>query len=215
MARTANSLKFIPIYEKLFYLSIINCIRLALKKLASILLLGVLLFNWCGYRWVINLVQQDADTKLEARLDRNDYDQSQLIEIKVPVNMPYQSDWAGFERYDGEIEVNGIHYKYVARKVQDGQLVLKCIPNQTKQRLESAKDDLFKISNDLQQDNSGKKSGVPNSTPVKNALGDYDDLQQLSIAALYASLSEQSYNVYQPNLVADLLHSILEQPPKA
>ena len=91
-----------------------------MKKIASILLLGILLFNWCGYRWVINLVQQSADAKLEARLDRDDYDESQLIEIKVPVDMPYQSDWAGFERYDGEIEVNGIHYKYVKRKVQDG-----------------------------------------------------------------------------------------------
>jgi hypothetical protein len=204
-----------PIYEKLFYLSITFRLKLALKKIASILLLGILLFNWCGYRWVINLVQQQEDTKLEARLDRNEYDESQLIEIKVPVNMPYQTDWAGFERYDGEIEVNGIHYKYVKRKVQDGQLVLKCIPNQTKQRLESAKDDLFKISNDLQQDNAAKKSSTPVSTLVKNALGDYDNLQQLNIAALYAALSEQSYNVYQFSPVTDLQHSTPEQPPEA
>ncbi|MEP6749887.1 MAG: hypothetical protein ABJB86_19270 [Bacteroidota bacterium] len=186
-----------------------------MKKIASILLLGILLFNWCGYRWVINLVQQQADIKLEAKLDRNDYDESQLVEIKVPVNMPYQTDWANFERYDGEIEVNGIHYKYVARKVQDGQLVLKCIPNQTKQRLESAKDDLFKITNDLQQDNAAKKSGVPNSILVKNVLGDYDNLQQLSIAALYTSLSRQSYNVYQLSLATNLHHSTPEQPPEA
>jgi hypothetical protein len=186
-----------------------------LKKIASILLLGILLFNWCGYRWVINIVQQQADTKLEASLDRNEYDESQLIEIKVPLSMPYQTDWAGFERYDGEIEVNGVHYKYVKRKVQDGQLVLKCIANQTKQRLESAKDDIFKTTNDLQQDNAAKKAGVPNPAPVKNILSDYDNLQQLSIAALHASLSEQSYNVYQQNLVADLFHSIAEQPPKA
>jgi hypothetical protein len=186
-----------------------------LKKIASILLLGILLFNWCGYRWVINLVQQSADAKLEARLDRDDYDESQLIEIKVPVDMPYQSDWAGFERYDGEIEVNGIHYKYVKRKVQDGQLVLKCIPNRDKQRLESAKGDLFKITNDLQQDNSAKKTGTPTQAPVKNALGDYDNLQQLNISALYAGISQQSYNVYQPELVNELLHSTPEQPPEA
>jgi hypothetical protein len=204
-----------PIYEKLFYLSTAFRQKLALKKIASILLLGILLFNWCGYRWVINLVQQQADTNLEARLDRNEYDESQLIEIKVPVNMPYQTDWAGFERCDGEIEVNGIHYKYVKRKVQDGQLVLKCIANQTRQRLESAKDDLFKISNDLQQDNAAKKSGAPISTLVKNALGDCDNLQQLSIAALYAAASRQVYNEYQPNLVTDLQHSIPEQPPRA
>jgi hypothetical protein len=93
--------------------------------------------------------------------------------------------------------------------------VLKCIPNQTKQRLESAKDDIFKTTNDLQQDNAAKKSGTPNPVPVKNVLSDYDNLQQLSIAALYACLSEQSYNVYQKNLVTDLFHSIPEEPPKA
>ena len=186
-----------------------------MKKIASILLLGLLLFNCCGYRWVINIVQQQADTKLEAKLDRNEYDESQLIEIRVAVNMPYQTDWADFERYDGEIEVNGIHYKYVKRKVQDGQLVLKCIPNQTRQRLESAKDDLFKITNDIQQDNAAKKSGAPNSILVKNVLSDYDNLQQLNIPALYAAVSVQSYNRYQPHLVSDLLHSTPEQPPEA
>ncbi len=186
-----------------------------MKKIASILLLGILLFNWCGYRWVINLVQQNADTRLEAKLDRNDYDESQLLEIKVPLNMPYQTDWAGFERCDGEIEVNGLHYKYVKRKVQDGQLVLKCIPNQVKQRLESAKDDLFKINNDLQQDNAAKKTGVPAPTPVKNSLSDYDNLQQLSITALYAAASGSLYNLYQPKVVNNLFHATPEQPPEA
>lgn len=178
------------------------------------MLLALLLFNCCGYRWVINIVQQHADTRLEAKLDRNEYAEEDLIEIKVPVSMPYQTDWAAFERYDGEIEVNGIHYKYVKRKVQDGQLVLKCIPNHAKQHLESAKDDLFKIANDLQQDNAAKKSGTPGFSLVKSVLGDYENPQPLHIAVLPAISSEQSYSVYQPVLVADLLHSIPEQPPR-
>lgn len=174
-----------------------------------------MLFNWCGYRWVINWFQESADIQLEARLDKNDYDESQLIEIKVPIGMPYQTDWAGFERYDGEIEVNGIHYKYVKRKVQDGQLVLKCIPNETKQRLETAKDDLFKIANDLQLDHSAKKPAAPASILVKNVLGDYDDPKSFSIAALYNTLAGQTYNIYQPVLITDHLHATPEQPPEA
>lgn len=185
-----------------------------MKKIASILLLALLLFNCCGYRWVINAIQQNADTKLEAKLDRNEYNEEDLIEIKVPVSMPYQTDWAAFERYDGEVEVNGIHYKYVKRKVQGGQLVLKCIPNQAKQQLESAKGDLFKMANDLQQDNGAKKSGTSNLSLVKSVLGDYENTLPLHLASLPTILSEQSYNVYQPVLVTDLLHSIPEQPPR-
>ena len=186
-----------------------------MKKIASTILLGLLLFNWCGYRWVINIVQQQADTRLEAKLDRNDYDESQLIEIKVPVNMPYQTDWADFERFDGEIEVNGIHYKYVKRKVEDGQLILKCIPNQARQHLESAREDFFKMTNDLQQDNTAKKSGAPAPSPVKNVLSDYDNQQQLSIASSFSERSAHVYNLYQPKLVNKLLRSTPEQPPEA
>lgn len=186
-----------------------------MKKIASTILLGLLLFNWCGYRWVINIVQQQADTRLEAKLDIHDYDESQLIEIKVPLNMPYQTNWADFERFDGEIEVNGIHYKYVKRKVEDGQLVLKCIPNQAKQQLESAKDNLFKITNDLQQDNAAKKSGAPVATSVKNVLSDYDNQQQPGIAALFAAATTPLYNIYQSKMVSRLIHSTPEQPPEA
>jgi hypothetical protein len=186
-----------------------------LKKIASIVLLGMLLFNWCGYRWVINYLQKDADMQLEARLDKNDYDESQLIEIKVPISMPYQSDWAAFERYDGEIEVNGVHYKYVKRKVQDGQLVLKCIANPTKQRLETAKDDLFKLVNDLQQDRSAKKPAVPNSILAKNVLGDYDNPQQLNNPAFYTILPSPTYNLYNQLMLSEQLHSTPEQPPEA
>jgi len=186
-----------------------------LKKIASILLLGILLFNWCGYRWVINILQDSADTQLEARLDRNDYDESQLIEIKVPINMPYQTDWAGFERYDGEIEVNGIQYKYVKRKVQDGQLVLKCIPNHTKQRLENAKDDMFKLVNDLQQDRSAKKPGGSSAVPVKNIMSDYVDPTQMEQVSIQQSLSLQAYNMFQPAALNNLRMLKPEQPPEA
>jgi hypothetical protein len=186
-----------------------------LKKIASILLLALLLFNWCGYRWVINMVQQHADTRLEAKLDRNDYDDAQLVEISVPVNLPYQTDWSGFERFDGEIEVNGIHYKYVKRTIQNGHLILKCIPNQAKQQLETARGDLFKIANDLQQDNGAKKSGTPHHTLVKNALGDYDGPRQFSMHAFHTILSAPLYNIYRPGPVTNLLHSTPEQPPEA
>ncbi|MBO9564514.1 MAG: hypothetical protein J7621_17170 [Niastella sp.] len=129
-----------------------------MKKLAAILLMGMLFFNWFGYRILADILQQQADTQLEARLDQNDYDESQLIELRVTLDLPYQTNWTGFERVDGEIEINGIHYKYVKRKVQDGQLVLMCLPNEEKMRLQTARDDFFKLVNDLQHPSQSKKS---------------------------------------------------------
>ena len=86
-----------------------------MKKLAAILLVALLFFNWYGYRLITDYMQQRSDAQLEARLDQNDYDESQLIELRVPLNLPYHNDWTEFERYDGEVEIEGVHYKYVKR----------------------------------------------------------------------------------------------------
>jgi len=95
----------------------------------------------------MNWIQQKADTKLEAKFDSNDYNEAALIEMKVPLDLPYQTDWKYFERCDGEITVDGQHYKYVKRKVQDGMLVVKCIANENKHRIESARDQFFQLAN--------------------------------------------------------------------
>ncbi len=145
----------------------------ALRKIAAILLLGILFFNWFGYRLLADLLQQQADIELEARLDQNDYDESQLVEMRVTLNLPYQTNWTDFERVDGEIEIEGIHYKYVKRKVQDGQLVLLCVPNEAKMRLQTARDDFFKLVNDLQHPSQNKKSDNNQSYSFNNFSAEY------------------------------------------
>src|SRR5439155_4988660 len=82
----------IPVLQ-LFLLEIcliLSSLYRALRKIASILLICLLLFNWYGYRFVTNYLQKKADSQLEARLDVNDYDESQLIEIRIELNIPYQ-----------------------------------------------------------------------------------------------------------------------------
>src|ERR1700743_1724983 len=93
-------------------------IFVALKKLASILLIGILFFNWYGYQLLSTYWQQRAEHKLEARLDRHDYDDSHLTSIKIPLNtLSYYNGSAVFERVDGMIDLNGVHYNYVKRRI--------------------------------------------------------------------------------------------------
>jgi hypothetical protein len=92
------------------YLKIaLNCAlsATALKKIAAILLILILFFNWYGYRIVTSILSQHADKRLEVRLDNNQYDESQLIELKVALNMPYQNDQADFERHYGKSKLTG------------------------------------------------------------------------------------------------------------
>jgi len=145
-----------------------------LKKVTAIFFVLLFAFNWFGYRLYYDYLQHKTNVNLETAFDSNSYDESQLIELKIPVHLPYQTSWTSYQRYDGEITLNGTSYKYVKRKLCNDTLYLKCIPNTKKMRLETAKNDFFKNSNDLGQNDQSKKSN--NSKSVnKNLQTVYDD----------------------------------------
>lgn len=114
-------------------------------------------FNWFGYRLLFDYLNKEANAQLEFSLDNNAYDESQLIELKVPIHLPYQANWVDYQRYNGEIKLNGVVYKYVKRKLANDTLYLKCIPDIKKMDLQKAKNDFFSISNNLSQNNHTEK----------------------------------------------------------
>ncbi|MBI2730488.1 MAG: hypothetical protein HYX40_07030 [Sphingobacteriales bacterium] len=184
-----------------------------MRKILSILILLLLAFNWFGYRLMFNYLQQSKDSQLEAKFDNNSYDESQLIEIRVPLNMPYQNNWSGFERYDGEVTVKGVLYKYVKRKVENNQLVLLCYPNSDKMHLLNARDEFFKLANDFQQHNESKKPTAPNTQGFKNLLTEYvqqDNNWQLSSF----EISKKLYIECNLLRIREGYPSTPEQPPK-
>ena len=144
-----------------------------MKRIASILLIALLLFNWYGYRFLFNYLQNKAEAELNAKIDVNDYDESQLVEIKVPIDIPYQYTSTDFERSYGEIEHDGQIYSYVKRKIEDGFLILKCIPNIQKEKIKEAKHLMVKINNGIEQDQNGKTSS-PLTKIFKSLSNDYN-----------------------------------------
>lgn len=184
-----------------------------LRKAAAALLMCILLFNWFGYRIVADYIQQRSDKQLEARLDVDQYDESQLVEVKVPVHLPYQTTWASFERYDGEMELKGVLYKYVKRKVVNDTLVLLCIPNREKMQLLTAKDDFYKNTNDLSQSNGSKKSDNSKSATFKKLMSEYDANSYLT--AIGSPGNQQTFFfVYRVKNLRSYPHLSPEQPPE-
>lgn len=183
-----------------------------MKKIASAILICLLLFNWFGYRLVVDYLQQRSDSHLEAQLDRDQYDDSQLIELKIPIHLAYQTSWSSYERYDGEIEMNGTLYKYVKRKVCNDTLYLKCIPNTKKMDLAVARDDFFKNTNDIDQNKSNKPANSK-AGALKNSLGDYDE-QKVSFNLDKQNILTSDFNPeYQVNALLTSPHLSPEQPP--
>jgi hypothetical protein len=121
----------------------------------------MLLFNWFGYRLFVSYLDNRINTRLEAQLDNSEYNESELICLKVPAtHLAYYNNSTTFERVDGQIEINGIAYKYVKRRLYNDSVELLCIPDMAFMHLQSARDDFFKITNDLQNTEQSRKSGT-------------------------------------------------------
>jgi len=129
------------------------------KRIVAILLLSILLFNWVGYQLYTAIMEQRADKTLIANLDENNYSESDLISIKVPaVHLSYYVNSKDFERVDGRVEIAGVQYNYVKRRLFNDSLELLCIPNKKATQLKTAREEFFKLVNDLQHPGHAKKA---------------------------------------------------------
>ena len=185
-----------------------------MRKFAAILLLLIFLFNLVGYRFLFNYAQQKSDVKVTASLDKHDYNDADLITIKVPLSMPYQVIQSDFERVDGEISIDGKIYKYVKRKIVDGEMVLMCLPDANKTRIQSAKAEFFKSTNDIAQNNTSKKAGSSKTEFFKNLGSDYE--QQMTFYSIAQLSSIEATNaLLQSEALPSFPHTPPVQPPDA
>ena len=192
-----------------------------MKRLVAILLIGLLFFNWYGYQLVSGYLQDRADRRLEASLDQAGYDESQLISIKVPLtSLSYYNSSTTFERVDGQIEVNGVLYKYVKRRIYKDSLEMLCIPNSSAMGLAAAKNAFFQQVNDLQQNTpQGKKSpAAPHSYKsfskdyCSTTLGDIlPNLHVIPAIKTYQQIAEPlpSRHTHTPERPPDIVHAYL------
>ena len=133
-----------------------------MRKFAAILLCGIFFFNWVGYRLMNEMMEEDATFRLDARLDQQQYSEDQLITIKVPLtHLAYFNNSAAFERSNGQIEINGIPYRYVKSRIYDDSLEMRCIPNQGALQLRQSGASYFNGVAGVEQPQPSKSSSHP------------------------------------------------------
>jgi hypothetical protein len=141
-----------------------------LKKITAILLFVLLMFNWFGYRLLVGFMEGKADMQLVANLDSNNYDESQLVSVKVPAaHLSGYIHSTAFERMNGQVEIKGVTYDFVKIKLYNDSLELLCIPNHAATKLKAANNYFFKLVNDIQH-SGNKKQGQAAS---KYGVGDF------------------------------------------
>ena len=108
--------------------------------------------------------------------------------------LPYYNNSKSFERREGQIEITGVQYNYVKQRIYHDSLELVCIPNKAATQLRSAKDDFFKLVNDLQYGQSKKTNSHNNN--YKNFSLDHftlNDFCELQIAILTLAKNRSPY----------------------
>ncbi len=175
------------------------------------MLLGLLFFNFTGYRWLLSFMEQQATIRLEQRLDAGDYDESTLVEVKIPLNLPYHNNWNDYEVFYGQANYNGEFYQYVKRKVSNDTLYLLCIPHDEKTQLNAAKTDIIKSVNDIS--NNGNQNTPQRPALVKLIQTEFTQSNNELLSAI--QLSELSIlSVYRTTLIQQFDPESLTPPPK-
>ena len=181
-----------------------------MKKIAAILLLSIMVFNLAGYRWLFSAIEKKATAKLEQKISTGEYREDQLVEIRIPLNMPYYSD-KEYEDVYGETDFNGEHYRYVKRKVSGNTLYLLCLPNKEKTNIAKAENEFTQAVNDVPGNNQGSQQ---KNNFIKLLTAEFSIQETAINENSFSSLSLQYIN--RNAAVNDLFFPLTEtQPPEA
>ena len=120
-----------------------------MKKVLSILLLVIFLFNVGGYYLAYWALEYKLDQALSVRIDRNQFAEEETITIRIPVSLPYPIQEHDFERVDGTFEYNGEYFKLVKHKLEKNTLIVVCLKNHDQKAVAETLTDYVKLANDL------------------------------------------------------------------
>ena len=176
-----------------------------MKKAISILLLSFFLFNIIGYKLFFYYQVTEADSRIQAKIDVLHESDESLFAVKIPIRLPYHTDWKDYESVEGEMTYNKTTYKYVKRKVLRDTLILLCVKYQEKSVIEKNSNEYFKKVNDLTTDHSKKQE-------IKHAKEDFYQKSENSTASFYPLKTFRYYSLNQI-LKTSSYHQKIDRPP--
>jgi len=175
--------------------------------MAAILLLALMVFNLAGYRWMFSVMEKNATARLELKISEGRYSDDQLIEVRIPMFMPYYSD-KDYESVYGETNFNGEHYRYVKRKISGNTLYLLCIPNKEKSNIVSKENEFTKQVNDVP---GGKSAPHKKNDLIKLLLPEFrfheNDFSETRISETHLSFINRNSDI------KTLFTPLTEAPP--
>lgn len=140
-----------------------------LRRIISILLLGLLLYNMVGYSIVYLSEEHYAVRGAGKGLVEQSYGSADIV-LKVPVAVPYQNNWDAPEPVQGQIEHEGQFYQMKSRQLLNDTMYVHC---EFDQNARDRFSDLVSKINDQVTGQSSDTSKDQHSNILKNFLKEY------------------------------------------
>ena len=176
-----------------------------MRRIVSIALIGCFLFNMIGYKLCFYYQIIEADSRIQARIESLNESEENLFTVKIPIRLPYHTDWKEFESVEGEMTYNNSTYRFVKRKVLRDTLILLCIEHREKSIIERNSGDFAKKVNEVLPDGSQKQI-------LKQAKEDFYQKSNGVSVAIYSLESSVTFFVIQA-LKTSSYHQKIDRPP--
>jgi hypothetical protein len=127
-----------------------------MKKILSILLFFILLYQAGGFA-----LQYLASSGSEAiSLDEN----TETKVVKIPISLPYQTDWEAPREVEGELRQGDEFYQMVDQKMENDTLYTTIVADQ------NARDRFFDLANQVSEHLSDQPEKAPAKSKLINTL---------------------------------------------
>jgi hypothetical protein len=126
-----------------------------MKKILAIMLFSVLLYQAGGFALQYlsdgNTVAIDPETE-------------ETVVVKIPINLPYQTDWVSAEEVDGSVRQGDEFYEMKSRKVENDTLVTVMVKDR------NARENFFDLAEQVNEHLTDKPGSTPAKTKLINTL---------------------------------------------
>lgn len=134
----------------------------------TILLMLAFVYNWVGYKVLLSCMElYEISNSPEPSAD-----QSGSITIQIPVNLPFSRSSSAYESSNDEMEINGIQYRNIKRRLHNDSMELICVPDYSAMKWNATGKTILQIAHELQLGVKGKKN---NSNTAANLKPPTDD----------------------------------------
>lgn len=158
--------------------------------------------NTMGYYAIFLGLQYKNKVAMTARLDAEQYDDSQTITIEIPITVPYMTDDADFKRVDGIFEYKGEFYRLVKQRYAKETLTVVCIKDTENKRINEAMSDYVMSFTDTGDDQDSKVT----ITFIKDYIPQTFSILRSSIGWQKDVVNTMSISNLIPTFTASVIH---------